>query len=513
MPHIFLYGPSGSGKTTIGKILAAALNLPFLDLDIEIEDSVRQSILNMMIEHGETFFRNIETNVLRSVSANNEKVIALGGGTLLSQENRVFAETIGRVVLLETDFPTLAARLQQDPNQRPLLTGELENNLSHQLVYRKAHYQSFVLRVDASRAPRQVVQDIQNLLGRYHLGSMEPGYDVVIQEGALDQIGEMMISRDLGGPALVISDTNTSPLYGEHVLKSLRRAGYASSQLVISAGEIHKNLDTISAIWHSCLEAELDRKSTIVALGGGVVSDLSGFAASTYMRGCNWVCVPTTLLAMVDASLGGKTGFDLPEGKNMVGAFHPPRLVLVDPNMLSTLPVRELRTGMAEVIKHGIIADPGLFTLCGQEWKVVTSRLPEIIQRGIAVKVKIIEEDPYERGIRAALNYGHTIGHAVELVSGFKLLHGEAVSIGMVAEAHLGERMMVTDPGLSRNLSETLSGLGLPVNIPENLDHAKIIKCMKMDKKKSGGNVKFTLPVRIGLVKVGVEITNLEESL
>ncbi|OGN73519.1 MAG: 3-dehydroquinate synthase [Chloroflexi bacterium GWB2_49_20] len=354
---------------------------------------------------------------------------------------------------------------------------------------------------------------MQRLLGRYHLGSMEPGYDVIVQEGVLDQLGEMLRSRNLGGPVLVVSDTNTSPLYGDRVLGSLQAAGYTTTQLAIPAGEIHKNLETIVSLWHGCLKAGLDRKSTIVSLGGGVVGDLAGFAAATFMRGCVWVSVPTTLLAMVDASLGGKTGFDLPEGKNLVGAFHPPRLVPVDPDVLSTLPDRELRAGMAEVVKHGIIADPDLFALCTQGWDAVSSRIPEVVRRGIAVKVKIIEEDPYESGIRAALNFGHTIGHAVELVSGFNLLHGEAVAIGMVIETRLAERILETDPGLSEMLAGTLSGLGLPVEIPDNLDRADIIQSMKMDKKKTAGVVRFALPVRIGCVKVGVEVANLEETL
>jgi 3-dehydroquinate synthetase len=216
---------------------------------------------------------------------------------------------------------------------------------------------------------------------------------------------------------------------------------------------------------------------------------------------------------MVDASMGGKTGFDLPEGKNLVGAFYPPRLVLADPDVLSTLPERELRAGLAEVVKHGVIADPELFELCAQGWKTVTTRLPEVVRRGMAVKVKVIEEDPYERGIRAGLNLGHTIGHAVELVSGFSLLHGEAVGIGMVAEARLAERLTITSQGLSDAIAESLIGLDLPVEIPEELDRAELIRAMRVDKKKAQGVVRFALPVSIGEVKVGVEIKDLEEAL
>ncbi len=377
-------------------------------------------------------------------------MVALGGGALLCDENRSLAEATGQVILLETDLRTLVRRLSQDENERPLLAGELKTKLAALLERRREHYASFSLRVDASQSPEQVSLDLQRLLGRHHLSAMGAGYDAIVREGGLDQIGEMLQARSLAGPVLVVSDQHVAPLYGEQVRNCLQKAGYAASQLVIPAGEAHKNLETVESLWRGCLEAGLDRKSTVIALGGGVVGDLAGFAAATFMRGCNWVALPTTLLAMVDASLGGKTGFDLPEGKNLVGAFHPPRLVLADPEVLSTLPERELRAGLAEVVKHGVIADPALFDLCSQGWEAIVATLPEVVRRAMAVKVKIIEGDPYEKGLRAALNLGHTVGHAVELVSGFSLLHGEAVAIGMVAEARLAERLTVAGRGLVR---------------------------------------------------------------
>lgn len=511
--HIFLYGPSGSGKSTVGKLLAQALNLPFLDLDAEIESVAGQTIPQIMAGQGESAFRDAETDALQKVVLGADKVIALGGGALLRDENRALAETTGQVVLLNADLLTLVARLSQDENERPLLAGELEAKLAALLERRREHYASFPLRVDTSKSLEQVSWDIQRLLGRYHLRGMGTEYDVIVQEGGIDLLGELLQSRKLSGPVLLVSDTNVGPLYGERVLDSLQTKGYTASQLVIPAGESHKNLETITSLWRGCLEAGLDRKSAVVALGGGVVGDMAGFAASTFMRGCNWVCAPTTLLSMVDASIGGKTGFDLPEGKNLVGAFYPPRLVLADPETLSTLPERELRAGLAEVVKHGVIADPELFDLCAQGWETVNARLPEIVRRGMAVKVKVIAEDPYEKGVRAGLNLGHTIGHAVELVSGFSLLHGEAVAIGMVAEARLAERLTIAGPGLSDAIAESLIGLGLPVEIPEDLDRAELIRAMRVDKKKAQGVIRFALPVSIGEVKVGVEIKDLEETL
>jgi 3-dehydroquinate synthase len=389
----------------------------------------------------------------------------------------------------------------------------LQETLSALLERRQEHYASFPVRLDATQMPDDVAWDIQRLVGRYHLRKMGAPYDVVAQEGGIDHLGEMFKIRNLNGPVLVISDTNIAPHYAGRVLESLRAAGYTASQLVIPAGENHKNLETVASFWHAALEADLDRKSTIVALGGGVVGDMAGFAAATFMRGCNWVAVPTTLLAMVDASVGGKTGFDLPEGKNLVGAFYPPRLVLADPDVLSTLPERELRSGLAEVLKHGVIADPELFDLCAQGWDAVNVCLSEVVRRGVAVKVKVIEDDPYEQGIRAALNLGHTVGHAVELVSGFSLLHGEAVAIGMVAEARLAERLVVAGPGMSDALEKALMALGLPIEIPKNLDRNEILSAMRVDKKKKSGVIRFALPIKIGEVRVGVSVENLEEAL
>lgn len=508
--HIFLYGPSGSGKSTVGKVLAKSLNRSYLDLDAEIEIANGQSISQFMAERGEMAFRDLEKCMLQKAIEGEEKVIALGGGALLRDENRVLTESVGQVIFLEVDLFTLVERLEQDENQRPLLAGELKSKLTTLLESRQEHYGSFPLRVDASQSPKQVSWDIQRLLGCYHLRSMGTGYDVVVQEGGIDRLGEMLKTRNLSGPVLVISDTNVAPLYGEQVLKSLNVVGFSASQLDISAGELYKNIETVVSLWRGCLEAGLDRKSTIVALGGGVVGDLAGFTAATFMRGCNWVALPTTLLAMVDASMGGKTGFDLPEGKNLVGAFHPPRLVLADTNVLVTLPEREMRAGLAEVVKHGVIADPELFELCAQGWETILARLPFVVRRGMAVKIKVIEEDPYEQGIRAALNLGHTIGHAVELVSGFSLLHGEAVGIGMVAEARLAERLALAGQGLSAALEKTLIALGLPVDIPKDMGQAKLISAMKMDKKKRSGVVRFALPVDIGKVQIGVEVDDLE---
>jgi 3-dehydroquinate synthase len=292
------------------------------------------------------------------------------------------------------------------------------------------------------------------------------------------------------------------------VAASIQSAGYSAETVLIPPGESYKTVETISSLWDAFLSIGIERGSTVVALGGGVVGDLTGFAAATWLRGVAWGNVPTTLLAMCDSSLGGKTGADLPQGKNLVGAFHSPRLVLADPDVLATLPEAEFRNGLAEAIKHGVIADPLLFDMCQSRYADFSKEtIDNIVRRSMAVKVRVIQEDPYEKGRRAVLNYGHTIGHAVEYVSGFRLRHGEAIAIGMVAEARLAECMGLTGTSvnLAMRITTALKAAGLPTEIPADLDREAIQRVMFLDKKRAGGKVKFALPLRIGEVVTGVE--------
>ena len=510
MNSIFLYGAPGSGKSTVGSLLADSLNLPFFDLDNEIEKMAGKTIAEIMAEQGEPVFRELESDELEKVSSWPASVTALGGGALLRETNRAWAESAGEVVLLEASFPILMNRLKTEAGRRPLLEGDLDEKLTSLLERRKRHYESFELRVTtAGKTPDEATWEIQQRLGRFHIRGMGAGYDGIVKPDGLDRLGEMLAERGINGKAVLVADSNVMPLYGERVSESLRRAGFSVESLIISAGEQFKTLDTVSFLWRGFLAAGMDRKSTVVALGGGVTGDLAGFAAAAFMRGIPWVGVPTSLLAMVDSSLGGKTGCDLSEGKNLVGAFHSPGLVLSDPNTLSTLSEDELRSGLGEVVKHGIIADPALFDMCAQGYATVKANLPEIVRRAMAVKIKVIEADPFERGLRATLNLGHTIGHALETVSGYRLRHGEAVAIGMVREARLAERLGIAAAGLSETIADTLMGLGLPVNVPPDLDPINIIRTMRYDKKMNSGIVRFALPAAIGEVRAAVEVENL----
>jgi shikimate kinase/3-dehydroquinate synthase len=506
MSHIFLYGPPGTGKSTVGKILAQNLFLPFVDLDQVIEAKANLPIGKIMKQQGESAFRSLETSTLIDLEDEVESVVALSAGALLREENRIFAENNGKVILLTAEFDTLVERLQNDSVKRPLLKGNLQEKLTSLLEKWNEHYNSFPVIVHAENASAdQNAQQVQIVLGRHHLSAMGD-YDVIVQ--SVEQIGNLFHERGLQNP-IIVTDENVLKFHAEKVAVALRKSGFNPNVLTVPAGETHKKLETISDLWKSFLENELDRKSTVIALGGGVIGDLSGFAASTYMRGINWVTVPTTLLSMVDASIGGKTGIDLPEGKNLIGSFYPPKLALADPQLLHTLPEAELISGIAEVVKHGIISDPELFSLCtrGLDW--VKKNLEEIVKRAMAVKIKIIEEDPYEKGLRAVLNYGHTVGHAVELVSKFSIRHGEAIAIGMVAEAKYAVRIGVAAKSVEEAIVESLKALGLPIDIPKEMRREEIIRAMRADKKKNVNTVRFALPVEIGKIKL-MDVMNLE---
>ncbi|HEX9029498.1 MAG TPA: 3-dehydroquinate synthase [Anaerolineales bacterium] len=509
---IFLYGPPGSGKSTVGKQLAQDLGLSFFDLDDDIEYRSRMTIPEIFEQEGEAGFRQRERYCLDAILDGSPAVVALGGGALLDDSTRQRVEAAGQVACLTASFDALLARLQSSPVRRPLLKGDAAGQLDRLLQRRSAHYASFPLQVNTGGiSPAQATWQTQLCLGRFRVSGMGADYDVLVQPGGLDQLGRRLLERNLQGPIVVVSDQNVAGLHGQRAVKTLEEAGYAAHLVTISPGETYKTIETVISLWTAFLDHGLERSSTVVALGGGVVGDLTGFAAATYLRGISWVGVPSTLLAMVDSSLGGKTGADLPQGKNLIGAFHPPSLVLADPDLLTTLPPAELRSGLAEVVKHGVIGDPELFELCSAGWEAVQADWEPVVRRGMAVKIQVIQADPFEKGWRAALNLGHTLGHAVELASHYDLRHGEAVSIGMVAAARLAELRGLAETGLVGQIESVLGRLGLPIKMPSYLEHTDILRGMSLDKKRRDGKVRFVLPIRIGEVRVGVEVEDLEE--
>lgn len=508
---IFLYGPPGSGKSETGLHLAEALDLPFIDLDSEISAEAGQSIPDIFLQEGETSFREHERAVLKRTLSLAAGVVALGGGALLDPASRQDVEAAGQVICLEASPAVLIGRLKLAEGSRPLLAERSDPELFAWLERRHAHYQTFALRLDTtSLTSDQSAWEIQVMLGVFHVSGMGSAYDILVRPGGLADLGTELSQRGLKGPMALVSDATVGGLYAMQVVNSLRQACGETVDIRITGGERLKTLETVASLWEAFVNARLERGSTVIALGGGVVTDLAGFAASAFMRGLPWVAVPTSLLGMVDASLGGKTGADLPQGKNLIGAFYPPRLVWADPVLLESLPDTELRNGLAEVVKHGMIGDPALFERCSHGFDALRGDWSELVRRAMAVKVAIILADPYERGMRAVLNLGHTVGHALEKVSDFAIPHGVGVSIGSVVEAHLAVALGLALPNLPLQIAATLAGLGLPTALPRGTDLAQLQSAMAVDKKRSGGNVKFSLPVRIGEVRPGIVVDHLD---
>ena len=349
-------------------------------------------------------------------------------------------------------------------------------------------------------------------------------YPIVIGAGALQQLGEQVRAAGIkaGTKVLVVTNPVVEQQYGATALSSLKAAGFEASTLVIEAGEDQKTPATVALIHDAAFERRLERGSLIVALGGGVVGDMAGFAAASWLRGIAVVQVPTTLLAMVDAAIGGKTGVNHPGGKNLIGAFHQPRLVLIDPATLATLPEREFRAGMAEVIKYGVIGDAELFAdleaAAGRDATaglaslsaVGPALLQTLLERSAAAKARVVAADEREGGLRAILNYGHTLGHVVEALCGYGTwLHGEAVAIGMVAAGELSLELGLWGASEQRRQRAVIAAAGLPQQWPA-LDPGAVLQCLQGDKKVRDGKVRFVLPTGLGSVQIRDDVTPVQ---
>ena len=322
-------------------------------------------------------------------------------------------------------------------------------------------------------------------------------YDIHCRWGALDELGALARGAGLSGGAFVVSDEQVAAVCGERALAALRGAGFSASLIAVPAGEASKSLTLASKLYDWLIDERCERSAFIVALGGGVVGDLAGFVAATYMRGIPFVQAPTSVLAMVDASIGGKVAVDHPRGKNLIGAFYPPRFVLEDTSLLASLPPRSLREGFAEAIKHGFIMDPPMLDIlerdAGRLLAVEPGITTEIVARNAALKAAIVSGDEREGGHRAILNYGHTIGHAIEAVCGYgDIRHGEAISAGMMAAAEIGERIGITPPAIAVRQRRMFEQYGLPLRHP-GLDLDAVIAATTHDKRVADGRVRWVL--------------------
>lgn len=534
MRNIFLVGLSGSGKSTIGRLLAQRLNRPLLDIDALIEEEEGERISTLFARYGEAYFRACENRVLTNLIAAHPTgaIIATGGGIITHAENRSLMARHGLRLYLHVKPHVALQRLQAQlhatrvqgntPEIRPLLTGPNPLATLEQLQrtraawYEEADYTCFT----CERAAEEVLQEIltmmissgelasgEPLIRHVHIGS---GYDTVVEWGGLGRLAHYIQQLRLPPRLFLVTDSNLQALYAQHLIQQLTVAGFEPHIYTVQAGEASKSQQQLSLLYDWLLEHHAERQEAILAFGGGVIGDMAGFAAATYLRGVPLIQVPTSLLAQVDAAIGGKTGINHPRGKNLIGSFYHPRLVLADPALLLTLPVRERTEGWAEVVKYGMILDAELFALLEEHAQSLrtfasppTELLCQIVARCIELKVAMIEEDEREQGRRAILNYGHTIGHAIENVAGYgEWLHGEAVSLGMVAAAAIAHEAGMFSAKDMEQQNALLAAFGLPVAYRGAIHAQDILNAIQLDKKVSGKRVRWIMPLRIGEVQV-----------
>ncbi|MEN8159175.1 MAG: 3-dehydroquinate synthase [Myxococcota bacterium] len=510
---LWLVGMMGAGKSAVGEALAAALGWPFVDLDAEIERAAGQSTREIFASEGESGFRGRESEALEAV-AGRRAVVALGGGAPAQPGVPERLAATGRAIYLRARPETLVARVGEG-TERPLLAGlsapEREAELGRLLAEREGAYLRATWTIDTDGlAVADVVRQLVDRLDgngasarRVEVALGERSYAIEIGAGTLPGLGAAVKRVVEPTRVFVITTPPVGRRYAGRVMRSLRDAGLRARRFDVPDGERSKNLTQAGRLYDALLGAGADRGSAVVALGGGVVGDLAGFVAATLLRGIPIVQVPTSLLAMVDSSVGGKTGVNVKRGKNLVGAFHQPRLVWIDAETLETLPPRQLRAGLAEVVKHAAIRDAALFALLEAEADALGSvadpeRWVPILARNCAIKAAVVAEDEREAGLRMLLNFGHTLGHAVEALARYRgVLHGEAVAMGMAFAARHSERLGLAEAGTADRLVALLERLGLPTALPPHPRRA-YLGALAVDKKKRDARIHFVALRAIG---------------
>jgi 3-dehydroquinate synthase len=509
MRNIVLIGFMGTGKSEVGRRLAGELGWTFEDTDLRIQDREGLTIPEIFRQFGEPWFRKRERDVVAELAKRESTVIATGGGAVMDPANLRNLRRNGILIGLEASPEAILARTAG--SDRPLLKeDDRPNKINEMLESRRPYYQISDHRIDTThREPKQIVKMIKNILTstdpiRLDLG--DRSYSIEIENGNLSQIGRHLVSLGTRGKVAIVTNPRVGRLYGSVAARSLRKAGFDVAVVTLPDGERFKTLKSVSRVYDGLIGKSFERSSTILALGGGVIGDLAGFAAATFMRGIGFVQVPTTLAAQVDASIGGKTGVDHPKGKNLIGAFYQPKSVIIDPDVLKTLPRREFVSGLAEVIKVGMIRDAEFFSYLEDNIEKILTQGPgalnHAIRRSCAVKAEVVQKDEREGGLRKILNYGHTFGHALETATQYRTyLHGEAVSIGMVFAAELSLRLGITDAATVRRQNALLKRAGLPVDLPK-MRTAELMKFITLDKKVADGRIHFVLAEQIGRVVV-----------
>jgi shikimate kinase/3-dehydroquinate synthase len=513
--NLIITGFMGSGKSSVGREVARRLRRPFVDMDDAIEGREGATIAEIFARRGEAYFRKVEKDLCRELAARRGLVIATGGGTLASVENRRLMEQEGWLICLLADIEELLERLPDD-GSRPLIAGERRMDMGTLLAQRRQSYASITLQIDTTGLAIAQVADLivaliedkpdvrdAPVFDPLRVRTPTGSYPILLGRGLLSHVGLLLRQRGVEGSVALVTSEKVAALYSPAVMASLKRAGFRTCLFTIPDGERYKSLETAQFLYRRFLEVGMDRSSTVLALGGGVITDLAGFVAATYMRGLALVTLPTTLLAVVDASVGGKVGVDLPQGKNLVGAFKQPACIVADLYALSTLPQEELCNGYAEMIKAAVIGSRALFERLELDGGAEPAHY---VREAMEVKIALVEEDPYEGGARAKLNLGHTFGHALEKLSGFTLAHGQAVSIGLAMAARLANNLGLCNAELERRIVACLARFDLPTDY-RTYEPMAIWDAMADDKKRKGHKLRFVLPRRLGHVSVTDEIS------
>lgn len=531
--NIFLVGLMGAGKTTVGRALAKRLNKQFIDSDHEIEARTGASIPLIFEIEGEASFRQREAEVIRDLTAQQGIVLATGGGAVLNAASREYLKSRGTVIYLRASVNSILQRTGHDKNRPLLQTADPRKTIEDLSRTREPFYNEVAdIVIDTGRPNVQfLMQSILSQLGPEHaqvnapasqqqdslskhitMAQLSSFHTLHVDLGARSypiSIGQELLSDPavvaahiLGPRVAIVTNTVVAPLYLDRLSKTLELAGKRVTQIVLPDGEEEKNWANLMKVFDVLLAEKCDRKTTLIALGGGVIGDMTGFAAAAYMRGVPFVQVPTTLLSQVDSSVGGKTGINHPLGKNMIGAFYQPQAVIADTSTLNTLPARELSAGLSEVIKHGAIIDAPFFDWIEANIAKLVAKdadaLAYAIKRSCEIKADVVRQDEREGGLRAILNFGHTFGHAIEAGMGYGVwLHGEAVGCGMVMAADLSHRLGFVDAQSKERIVAVVKAAGLPTVAPD-LGVARWLELMEVDKKNEGGEIKFILLKPLG---------------
>ncbi|MGQ0455761.1 MAG: 3-dehydroquinate synthase [Hyphomicrobium sp.] len=524
---IVLVGLMGSGKSSIGKRLAARLQLPFVDADDEIEKAAAKTINDIFSDHGEAHFRDGERKVIARLLGNGPQVLATGGGAFMNAETRQRIRESGVSVWLRADLPVLLRRVLKRDTRPLLRKGDPEATMKALIDARYPVYAEADVTVDSRDEAHDVtVAEILNRLAAMPRPSDkaappnaahpqmvgvslgERAYDVAIGAGLLPRAGSLIKSRLGAVKCAVVTDENVARHHLAALERALQSEGLHAGSIVLKPGEATKSFRELAPLCERLLELGLERGDVVVPFGGGVIGDLAGFAAGILRRGVRFVQIPTSLLAQVDSSVGGKTGINTPQGKNLIGVFHQPSLVIADTNVLATLPPREMRAGYAEVAKYGLLGDEPFFSWLESNWRGVFGNsgppLVHAIVTSVKAKAAIVARDETETGDRALLNLGHTFGHALEAWTGYsdRLLHGEGVAIGMCLAFRLSEHLQLCPKGSADRVTRHLQVVGLPTAINQipggKADPDELLRLMGQDKKVRQGKLTFILARRIG---------------